>query len=244
MGELHDMHCHLDFMANGEEVARDARSDGSLLFATTVTPEGYVAARKRFDPHGNVRVGLGMHPWWVRDGRDADRLIELLDDTRYVGEVGLDFGKRHEQTHAAQTEVFSRIARACGEAGGKVLSIHSVRAAREALDMLCASGALESCTCIFHWYSGPSDQLKRAVDGGCFFSVNVRMLATGKGREYVKAIPAKRLLLETDAPPGQDVPYSWDAMRDELDRAASQIAAIKGAEALDTIRENARALML
>lgn len=237
------MHCHLDFMANGEEVARDAAAAEALLFATTVTPNGYIAAQERFGGFGNVRVGIGMHPWWVREGADAARLVELLGDERFVGEIGLDFGKRYETTREAQVEAFSTIASACGAAGSKTLSIHSVRAAREALDVLEASGALESCTCVFHWYSGPSDQLKRAIDAGCLFSVNVRMLATGKGREYVKAIPAGRLLLETDAPPERDAPYSWDAMRAELEQAATQIAAIKGPEAIGMIADNARRLL-
>ena len=50
MNGLHDMHCHLDFMENGEEVAREAERAGSLLFATTVTPAGYEAARQRNFP--------------------------------------------------------------------------------------------------------------------------------------------------------------------------------------------------
>lgn len=233
------MHCHLDFMANGEEVARDAERDGSLLFANTVTPAGYLAARERFDAFGNVRVGLGMHPWWVRTGEDGEQLVKLLDAQRFVGEVGLDFGKRNEATRTAQIEAFTAIARACATMGDKVLSIHSVRAAREVLDVLNATGALENCKCIFHWYSGPSDQLKRAIDAECLFSVNTRMLATGKGREYAKAIPLKQLLLETDAPPGQNEPYSWEAIRSELEDTAAQVAAIKGTSSLELVERTA-----
>ena len=241
--ELHDMHCHLDFMANGEDVAREAAGAGSLLFATTVTPGGYIAAHERFSGFGNVSVGLGLHPWWVREGGDADRVVELLEGERFVGEIGLDIGKRYEPTRLAQTEAFTAIAEACGALGGKVLSIHSVRAAREVLDVLDGSGTLATCTCIFHWYSGPSDQLKRAINAGCYFSANVRMLATGKGREYVKAIPARQLLLETDAPPGQDVGYSWEAIRGELAQASAQIEAIKGVGTTETMTENARRIM-
>ena len=53
---------------------------------------------------------------------------------------------------------------------------------------------------IFHWFSGSSAQLKRARDLGCFFSVNAFMLQTKRGREYAKAIPLDRLLIETDLP--------------------------------------------
>ena len=125
----------------------------------------------------------------MKRSADADELIALLPETRFVNEVGLDFGKRQADTVREQADAFRRIAAACAEQGGKVLSIHAVKAARETLDILEQAGTLESCTCVFHWYSGPSDQLKRAIDAGCLFSVNKRMLATGKGREYVKAIP-------------------------------------------------------
>ena len=225
---LYDAHVHLDFMSNGEEIAAAAQAAGMRLFAGTVTPAGYRAARGRFAGFSSVDLGLGLHPWWVKRSADADELIALLPETRFVNEVGLDFGKRQADTVQEQAEAFGRIAVACAEQGGKALSIHAVKAARETLDILEQAGTLESCTCVFHWFSGPSDQLKRAIDAGCLFSVNKRMLATGKGREYVKAIPAGQLLTETDAPPEQDKPYSFDTLRDELEHVAEAILHIKG----------------
>lgn len=210
-------------MVNGEEVASEAAADGCRLFAVTVTPEGFLAARERFSAFENVEVGLGLHPWWVERTDDAAALVGLLGETEFVGEVGLDFGKRYAETRDAQLQAFSMIARACAEQGGKTLSIHAVHAAREALDILEATGAFETCTCIFHWYSGPSDQLKRAINAKCWFSVNERMLATKRGREYVKVIPHDRLLLESDAPPEQGQRYSYAELRAALDRVAEQL---------------------
>ena len=159
----------------------------------------------------------------------------IPENVRFVGEVGLDFSRRHEETRVAQLDAFQTIASTCAEQGGKIISIHSVHAARETLDILESCGALESCTCLLHWYTGPSDQLKRAIVAGCYFSVGPRMVATAKGREYVKAIPAKQLLLETDAPPGQNVDYSLAELQAELDVVSQAIASIKGEGALETI---------
>ena len=224
-----DAHVHLDFIANGEEVAADAAAAGVRLLSATVTPDGFRAAQNRFSAFGNVTVGLGLHPWWVERASDADALLELLDEVTLVSEVGLDFGKRHRATYDEQLQAFSRIARACAKIGGKTMSVHSVHAARETLDVLEESGALNSCMCIFHWFTGPSDQLKRAREAGCWFSVGERMLATGKGREYVKAIPADRLLLETDAPPEQGQAFSFAELQASLNRVADGVARIKGA---------------
>ena len=172
-------------------------------------------------------------------------VIRALDeaDPPLIGEVGLDFGWRHAPSRLAQEAMLADIARWAARHGGRVMSLHSIRSARETLDILERAEALAACTCVFHWFSGPSDQLKRAIDAGCFFSCGTRMLATGKGREYVKAIPAERLLLETDAPPEQGTAYSYEEMRGELERVANAIAAIKGQSALETIARTSERLL-
>lgn len=240
---MHDMHCHLAFMANGEEVAADAQAAGTLLFANTVTPDEYENATSRFGEYGNVRVGLGMHPWWVDGSFDPERFAQMAARERFIGEIGLDLGRRHRENRDAQIGAFASLAGICARQGGKVVSLHAVHASAEVLGGLDQAGALETCTCVFHWFTGPSDVLKRAIQAGCYFSAGPRMLATGKGREYVKAIPAERLLLETDAPPEQGQRYSYEELRAELESAAGIIASIKGGQALETIRQNARMLL-
>ena len=138
----------------------------------------------------------------------------LAKDERFIGEVGLDFGRDRAATRDAQVAAFERVARACA-GGGKVLSIHAVKAAGEALDVLERAGALVGNACIFHWFSGTSDELQRAVRAGCFFSINPRMLASKRGRAYAQAVPAERLLLETDAPsqPGERYDAPAEAAR-------------------------------
>ena len=240
---LHDMHCHLAFMANAEDVVAEARTAGTLLFANTVTVSEYAAARERFAPFGNVRVGLGTHPWWADSAFDAARFEQLAASERFIGEVGLDLGRRHEENRCAQLEAFTLIAGVCARQGAKVLSLHAVHAAAEVLGILESAGVLDTCTCVFHWFTGPSDVLKRAIDAGCLFSVGPRMLATGKGREYVKVIPTAQLLLETDAPPGRDVPYSYAELRAELESAAVGIATVKGEEAPAAIAEASQRIL-
>lgn len=240
---MHDMHCHLAFMENGEEVAAEARAADMLLFANTVTMREYESARERFAAFDNVRVGLGTHPWWVDDSFNVDRFERLAARERFIGEIGLDLGRRHEDNRQAQIDAFTLAAHICARQGNKVMSLHAVHASAEVLDILESAAALQTCTCVFHWFTGPSDVLKRAISAGCFFSVGPRMLATGKGREYVKAIPAKQLLLETDAPPQQGQRYPYAELRAELEETAGTIAAIKGDAALEIIERNARMLL-
>ena len=103
--------------------------------------------------------------------------------------------------------------------------------------------ALGSCNCIFHWFSGTSDELHRAVRAGCWFSINEMMLRTRRGREYARQLPADRLLLETDLPPGEDVPFSATDIVSQLERTLAQLAAIRGSDVTALTRDNAQQIM-
>lgn len=228
-----DMHVHLDLMTNGVEVARAAQDLGMGLFCTTVTPNDAVAARERFSCCPNVRVGAGLHPWWLADGTCGDADIELLKGlvahSHYVGEVGLDAGKRGAASLELQTAAFERIMRAVSEhpLQGRVISIHAIRSVNRVLDILDRSGAIATSSCILHWFSGSSDELWRAVHLGCLFSINEHMLATKRGREYARILPDDRLLLETDAPPQLNAPYELTALEHSLETTLNHVADLR-----------------
>ena len=250
---LYDMHCHLDFMSNATQVARDAAESGLAFFATTVTPRGYKYAAKYLRDEPNVRVGVGLHPGWVADGRcgldDIEEAESLVFDARFVGEVGLDYSTAHapESSFARQRCAFEKIARACSEGaeehGPKLVSIHAVRSARAVLDTLELAGCLENCLCIFHWFSGTSDELHRAVKAGCWFSINEMMLATRRGREYARQVPENRLLIETDLPPGEGVDYAAREIVDSVERTLAALREIRGKDVRDSVARNSAALL-
>ena len=230
---LADMHCHLDFSSDMAALARLAQAHGVAAFSNTVTPEGYLAASEALAGFLNVRVGVGLHPWWVADGRCGAEQVELacrlIQETRFVGEVGLDFAPRREGTFETQLDAFERIVDACCAQGGKVISIHAVRSATAVLDVLERHGATRSNACILHWFSGSSQELARARELGCHFSVNPNMLATKRGRAYVRQIPPGRLLLETDLPDERtDAAQAGPAWIAQLEYAAQMLGKILG----------------
>ena len=238
-----DMHVHLDFMRNMHDVADEAGQLGLGMLAVTVEPGGYDKALEELGDVPGVRVGAGLHPWWVADGRcgkeEVARVVERVARTHFVGEIGLDLSPKHvsEGSIERQLAAFEAIASTCAATSDteapKVLSIHSVRAAGLALDALERTGALASCNCILHWFSGTSDELHSAVKAGCWFSINEMMLRTRRGREYARQLPAERLLLETDLPPGEDVDFSAQEILASLMRTAEQLAHIRGTTAAD-----------
>ena len=231
---LFDMHCHLDFLADDatRAVAGEGASRGIFAFSATVTPAGYERATALLGDCPNVRVGVGMHPWWVADGSigaaEEEAFSRMAADSRFIGEVGLDFAPRRDGTQAAQVAAFSRAFSLGGRRGGRVYSIHAVRSATKVLDMLDEQGAASDSACILHWFSGTSAELSRAVGLGCYFSVGPRMVSTKRGRAYVRSVPRDRLLLETDMPAREGAAYSVDEWERDLLTALRGIAEARG----------------
>ena len=247
---LFDTHCHLGWFADPVATARDAARQGLELLAVTVTPDEYLSWQEPLADEANVSLAAGLHPWWVRRPEDADALINVLPGVRFVGEIGLDAAPRHVGAGAAQLEVFERICATCAETSDpetpKVLSIHAVRAAGEVLDTLERTGSAERCRCVLHWFSGSSEELWRAVRLGCRFSLGERALATRRGREYARILPAELLLAETDLPETKGSTTGAAEVLASLERTVSVVAAARGVSEEEVRRlfaDNARALL-
>ena len=245
-----DAHCHLGWFEDPVATARAAAARGLGMLAVTVTPREFRSLRDGLEGSRDVRAAAGLHPWWVHGESDADELCSLLGDVRWVGEIGLDASPRHADTWDAQLAAFRRICAACSQTSDphspKVLSIHAVRSASAVLDVLEETGAAERCRCVLHWFSGSSDELVRARGLGCWLSLGERALATRRGREYARQVPADRLLTETDLPAAAGAQGGAKEILASLERAVSGIAAargigIEGAQAL--LRDNALALL-
>lgn len=234
---LFDAHCHLDLMAHPDAVADEATALGLILFDCGVDPHDFARAKKRACGRSNIFAGIGLHPWWLADGRCGNAEINLLCEVaaqeRLIGEVGLDFSARFAGSEPLQIQALDQLCDALAQRplAGRVISIHAVRSAGTVLDVLESHGLLipisDSPAIIFHWFSGTSDELARARNAGCYFSVNERMLATKRGREYARQIPLDRLLLETDAPAEPQADASARQLITSLKSASLHIAELK-----------------
>jgi TatD DNase family protein len=123
-----------------------------------------------------------------------------LPEARYVGEVGLDASPRYYGSFDRQRKVFARVLQVCAESGDKVLTVHSLRAATQVLAMIEAHLPPERGRVVLHWFTGSGSEARRAVELGCYFSVNAEMGHTPHGRALLRKLPLDRLLTETDGP--------------------------------------------
>ena len=139
--------------------------------------------------------GVGCHPGLkkAQNGFDAGRFEELLTRSALAGELGLDGKSRVSMDQQVATlskalDILRRIPR--------LASLHSYAATEHLLELLekdCPPGI------ILHWWLGDARQTDRAVELGCYFSVNASSV---RRKDILAGVPRDRLLTETDHPFG------------------------------------------
>ncbi len=184
-----DAHAHIDVGIDSAEIRRL----GAFVIAMTRSlDEGDRATRR----HDELAIwGIGCHPGLkkAQDGFDAGRFEELLARTAVAGELGLDGKSRVSMEQ--QLDTLSKALDILGRTP-RLTSLHSFAAVEQLLELL---EMRSSPGIILHWWQGDAQQTQRAVELGCYFSVNA---SSSRRKDVVACIPLDRLLTETDHPFG------------------------------------------
>lgn len=198
---LVDFHCHLDLYPDYHKAIQESEAARVFTLTVTTTPKAWPRNYELTQATRYIRAALGLHPQLV-----MERAAELpvwethLSETRYVGEVGLDAGPRFYTSLALQKQVFERVLRCCAKSGHKVLTVHSTRAAKAVLDHIELYLPPPQGRVVLHWFTGTKSEATRAIDLGCYFSINAAMLENPRHSSMVACLPLDRLLTETDGP--------------------------------------------
>ena len=184
-----DLHAHVD---TGIEAA-ELIALQAIVFAVTRSLDEAEQALKRSD--GTTIWGVGCHPGLIAVQRafDAERFQALTEATPYVGELGLDGASRVPMDK--QRHTLAAALRALQQSP-RITSLHSYKATSEILSLIaeCPQPGL-----ILHWWLGTESETARAVELGCYFSVN---RSSARRRDLLAQIPLDRVLPETDHPFG------------------------------------------
>lgn len=194
-----DFHCHLDLYPDPVLAAKRCRDQGTYLLSVTTTPKAWRQTSNLANGYVRIRTALGLHPQIAHERIGELPLFDaLLSETRYVGEVGLD-GSPEFKTHwREQTRVLDHVLTSSAQAGGRIISIHSRRAATQVLDALARHP--DAGIPVLHWFSGTKAELERAIAMGCWFSVGSAMAIGKRGRDLISVMPKDQILTETDGP--------------------------------------------
>jgi TatD DNase family protein len=184
-----DLHAHID-----PRIAADDLLDlRAVIFAATRSLNEAEQALVRRD--SRTIWGVGCHPALAKAQEDFDveHFARLIAMTPFVSEIGLD-GRASVPMDGQKSTLRSVLSTL--QKSPRIASIHSYAATEEVLEELEARPVKGA---ILHWWLGNHAQTRRAIELGCFFSVNAAML---KKEALIEHLPIDRLFTETDHPFG------------------------------------------
>ena len=192
-----DVHCHFDMMPNPEAYVRQKENAGDIVIGMTNLPSHFQMGQPYIMHYKHIRLGLGFHPLLAAENKNELPLFKrMVDETSYIGEIGLDFSREGYASKEEQIKVLKEILTTL-RGKRKIVSVHSRRAEKELLELL-EEYNIENV--IFHWYSGSVSLIPAILERGYYFSINEAMTLSHSGKSIIEKIPQNRILMETDAP--------------------------------------------
>ncbi len=235
---LIDSHCHLDRL---DLTPFDGELANALAFAQERGVERFLCVAIDMENvhtvidiaqrYPQIYASVGVHP--NEQGREepgVEQLVELAanDKVIAIGETGLDYF-RSEGDLSWQHQRFRHHIAAAKECN-KPLIIHCREAREDTLKMLAEEGA-DEVGGIMHCFVEDLATAERAMELGFYISFSgiVTFNSAKELKEVARAIPAERLLVETDAPYLAPVPYRGKSNQPAYVReVAEYVAELRG----------------
>ena len=200
---LTDTHCHLNdplFDGRASEVLARAHASGvSRIIIPGWDEESSRRALELSGAFPMLHAAVGLHPWQADAGADCDWLPALLADPHVcaIGEIGID-GSRDGANLAAQTALFRRQLALAREHDLPVL-LHCVQGWDRLLKCLRETPGIRG---VLHAFSGSREIMRELLALGLFIGLSPLVTRSNarRAREATIAVPAERMLLESDAP--------------------------------------------
>jgi TatD DNase family protein len=243
---LVDSHCHLDFPDFASELdavvarARAAGIGRLVSICTRVRKHAQVLAVAEKFPE--IFCSVGTHPHNAHEELDIDAkaLIALTKYSKVVaiGEAGLDY--HYDKSPRAAQEQGLRQHIAAARETGLPLVIHSRECDADMARILEDESGKGAFPAVLHCFTGGRDLAFKAIELGHY--VSFTGILTFKNsqalRDIAAALPADRILVETDAPYLAPLPYR--GKRNEpayVAETAKVLAATRGVSADEIARQ-------
>ncbi len=205
---LIDSHCHLDFpdfAAELDTVVARARAAG---IARMVTISTRVARQPELlaitDRYPDVFSSVGTHPHYAHEelAVSADELVARTQHPKVValGEAGLDYHYDNSPRDAQERGFRTHIAAA--RETKLPLVIHARDADDDVARILEEETGKGAFPAVLHCFTGGPDLARRAIALGLYISFTGILTFKNSTalRDIAAALPADRILVETDAP--------------------------------------------
>lgn len=238
-----DFHAHIDLYPEPNEVVKEIERRKMYVLSVTTTPSAWTGTYSIAKHCSRIKTALGLHPQIAHERISELPLFDtFINETDYVGEVGLDGSPEFAKHKASQLAVLKHILKSCSNSGGKIISLHSRRAASDVIEIIDEHP--DAGIPVFHWFTGEKRELKRAIQRNAWFSIGPAMLKSKKSIAMVECIPKDRILTESDGPfakvSGKPL-MPWDVESAVID--LSRIWNVTPSNAQEILYSNFRALI-
>lgn len=205
---LVDSHCHLDFPDFASELdavvdrARAAGIGRMVTISTRVRQlDGLLAIAEQFD---DVFCSVGTHPHHAHEELDVSP-ADLIAHAKHrkvvaIGEAGLDYFYDNAPREAQEQGFRTHIAAA--RETQLPLVIHTRDADADTARILIDETGKGAFPAVLHCYTGGPELAQKAVELGLYVSFTgiLTFKKSDALRAIAAALPADRILVETDAP--------------------------------------------
>ena len=205
---LIDSHCHLDFPELETELdavlGRARRAGVGAMVTISTRVRRFEAIKAIVEAHPNIFCSIGTHPHNAAEEPDvtAAELVKVARHPKVVaiGEAGLDYHYDHSPRDV-QKQSFRTHIEAARETG-LPLVIHAREADADIASILEEESAKGAFPFVLHCFTSGPDLAQRGLALGGYVSLSgvITFNNAGAHRDIARAVPADRLLDETDAP--------------------------------------------
>jgi TatD DNase family protein len=221
-----DFHTHLHSYPDLVGVSAEILRRKILSVGCSVDVASYVDTKAVAATNPFIVPTFGVHPMAAgRVGRLQD-LDEFLDDSKLIGEIGLDNCWFKDVAPAAQERVFESILDHCHRTQ-KFCVVHTKDAEQRVADILAHFPGARP---IIHWYDGPTDVFETFLARGYPSTFGCEVHYSERIRTFLRMTPAPLLLTETDNPDSEPWLGGTNGGPDLIHRVVDDVAAVRGRE--------------
>ena len=210
-----DSHCHLNYKGLVEDEAgvlargREAGVAKMLNISTRASEWDEVIGAAEREPDVWASVGIHPHEADIHPDVETETLVERARHPRVVGigESGLDFYYDRSDRDRQRASFRAHIA-AARETGLPII-VPTRDAEEDTRRILADEMGTGAFTGVIHCFTASADFAAKALELGLYISISgIVTFKNAKGlQETARALPADRLLIETDAPFLAPVPH-------------------------------------
>ena len=245
MSMIFDSHAHYDaeqFDEDRDAVLTALPTQGVCAVVQCATdPVSIKKSLKMAETYPYIRVAVGIHPEFVSSATpawlDAVRTAAAHPAVCAIGEIGLDYYWEENAPREVQVDWCRKQIELAMELDLPVI-FHDREAHEDTLNLMREYRPKG----VVHCFSGSAEMARQITDLGMYIGLGgaTTFKNARKPVEVAAAVPADRLLLETDAPYMAPVPLRGKRCDSSMiAHTAARIAEIRGVDA-DTLLEQTR----